>query len=233
MIVVDEQFLGDNFDCDVDLVLCIDVTASMKSLLSRVKENAARFDSDLREELQAQNRIVRNLRVRVLAFRDYYYDAVPMNDSGFFDLASQSADYAAFLDSLVAQGGGDAPENGLEALALALQSKWKVETTKSRQVIVLWTDTSAHPLEKAAADRPDNYPSGLPASFDELTDLWDQLPRHETKRLLIYAPSESPWPAIGENWDQALHYPAKAGDGLQDYEYEQILKLLAASVAGA
>lgn len=231
--MVDEQFLGDNFDCDVDLVLCIDVTASMKNLLDRVKENAAKFDIDLREELRGYNRIVRNLRVRVLAFRDYYYDATPMNDSGFFELPAQSEEYSAFLRSLVAQGGGDAPESGLEALALACQSEWKVETEKSRQVIVLWTDTSAHPLEKAAGAQPAKYPSGMPANFDELTDLWDQFPLHETKRLLVYAPSTTPWQAIGENWDLALHHTAKAGEGLQDFEYEQILKLLAASVAGA
>ena len=54
---------------------------------------------------------------------------------------------AEFVNGLIAEGGGDAPESGLEAVALAMNSPWTTAGDRRRQVIVVWTDQPAHPLD--------------------------------------------------------------------------------------
>ena len=221
-----------DWDCDVDLVLCIDATVGMRKHLEVVKRNALRFDSDLRAAMSRHNRIVRELRVRVLAFRDYYADERPMQDSGFLELPRHSDEFRAFVNGIEVRGGGNVPVSGLEALALALQSGWRLKEERQRHIILVWTDAAAHPLEKASGAMPEGYPRPLPESLDELTDWWDQFPTFHSKRLLICAPKVYPWAEIGENWDLTLHYPAEAGQGRVTVEYDDILRLLSASVAG-
>lgn len=44
------------------------------------------------------------------------------------------------------EGGGDDPEDGLEALAYAIESDWTKGGDKRRHVIVVWTDASTHAI---------------------------------------------------------------------------------------
>ena len=45
----------------------------------------------------------------------------------------------------------------------------------------------------------------------------------DAKRLLLYAPDEPDWNIVSKNWDKVLHFPSKAGDGLSELEYNQII----------
>ena len=72
-------------------------------------------------------------------------------------------------------GGGDIPEDGLEAIAYAIKSDWTTEGTDQRRVIVVWTDAPTHPLGYGS-DSP-AYPLGMPAGLAELGQWWDQLPQ--------------------------------------------------------
>lgn len=58
----------------VDLVFCIDATMSMNPILNTVKENALNFYQDFQRIMEAKNKRVQKLRIRIVAFRDYYYD---------------------------------------------------------------------------------------------------------------------------------------------------------------
>ena len=131
----------------------------------------------------------------------------------------------------LADGGGDDPETSLEALALAIKSDW-LWGLKSRQLIVLWTDTSAHPLEHNLKAKPANYPPDMPPNFSALTDLWGDQNHVDTnaKRLVLYAPEATPWPTIADHWENVLHYPSQAGRGLEELEYNEILDHIAQSV---
>ena len=68
--------MGNNYRMDygVDLVFCIDATMSMQPLLDTVKNNALNFYQDCKNVMEAKRKRVGSLRIRIVAFRDYYYD---------------------------------------------------------------------------------------------------------------------------------------------------------------
>jgi len=218
----------------VDLALCIDATGSMGSLIERVKEGAINFERDFRAALEAKGKNVDALRVRVIVFRDLFVDcADSLVESSFYALPEQSDEFAAFVRGVEARGGGDAPESGLEALAVAIRSPWATTGDRRRHVIVLWTDTSPHDLEKAASAPPPSYPDGIPRDFDALMDLWEGQTapiQKQAKRLVLFAPDAPGWNEIGLHWEHALHYPSQAGNGLAESDYATILGTIAESV---
>lgn len=68
--------MGSNYKLTyaVDLVLCIDATMSMYPLLDTVKNNAINFYQDLQRVMMSKHKHVHQIRVRIVAFRDYFYD---------------------------------------------------------------------------------------------------------------------------------------------------------------
>ena len=110
----------------VDIVFCIDVTASMAPIINTVKNLTLDLYDDLITNMREKNnRIVKQLRVKVIAFRDYYCDGpYAMEESQFFTLPDQKTEFRNFVAALEAKGGGDEPENALEAMALAMKSDW-------------------------------------------------------------------------------------------------------------
>jgi len=195
----------------VDIVFCIDVTGSMTPILDQVKANALRFYSDVQSNLTAKGKNIDELRVRVVAFRDIVADGeAALQESPFFALPSDQAAFSEFVNGLVAEGGGDAPESGLEATALAMTSPWTTRGDRRRQVIVVWTDQPAHPLD------PSVLPTGLadrvPADFSALTDVWEdpQGPLgSSSKRLILFAPDGPGWSDISGVWENVVHHPSR------------------------
>lgn len=222
---------------DVDIVMCIDATASMGPFLNMVKSQAINLYADIMRtmEEQANPKRIDTIRVRVIAFRDYIEDGEnAMLASSFFSLPAQTAEFEALVGSLQPVGGGDLPEDGLEALAYAMKSKWsKSAGKKHRHIIVVWTDDGTHNLGYGKA--AENYPTKMPASFAELTQWWGYaqgvgLMNNEAKRMLIYAPAKEWWTTIAENWDNVLLYESQAGKGLDRLTYKEILQALVNSI---
>lgn len=215
----------------VDLVMCIDATGSMGHLINEVKESALTFYEKLEAVMERKEKTIDQLRARVIVFRDYWADSesLAMKCSDFFDLRTQSSEFKSFVSGITATGGGDEPENGLESLALALNSNWEKsqDFAKQRYVVVVYTDASTHPLEKGS--KPSHYPQDIPKSFDDLTDLWLDMPS-PTKRLLLFAPDASHWNIIASDWENTIHFPSKAGRGLEELEMDQVLNAIANSI---
>ena len=155
---------------NVDMCFCIDATGSMGPVISRVKENALSFYKDVTQEMGRKQKSLNSMRVRVIVFRDYVADEEPMMATKFFELPAQAAQFEACINSIEAKGGGDEPEDGLEALAYAIRSDWTKEGTKRRNVIVVWTDASTHEIGYAKSQP--KYPKGMPKDFNELTQWW-------------------------------------------------------------
>ena len=226
---------GVSKDYTVDMVFCIDATGSMeetgggeKRIINMVKENALNFYGDLMRKMEEKKKRISALRVRVVAFRDYLADGESaMLVTDFFRLPEQASAFESCINSISAMGGGDIPEDGLEALAYAMRSNWSAEGTDQRRVIVVWTDAGTHPLGYGAA--APNYPKGMPANLAELENWWDQIPSR-SKRLVLYAPDEPGWSHISANWDNVVHYPSVAGNGLAECDYKDILDVLAQSI---
>lgn len=227
----------------VDIVFCIDVTSSMAPIINSVKS----LILDLYDELitnmrEKKNSIVKQLRVKVIAFRDYYCDGPrAMEESQFFTLPEQNTEFRNLVTSLEASGGGDGPKSALEAMALAMKSDWvKVSnpnTEKARNVVVIFTDTSAYPLEKAVGDATEYYPSDMLKSYIELYDAWHPTgyPLDENyinhydmdrraKRLVVFAPEDAyPWCEIAEEFEDTALVPISVVENGSEIIKEAIL----------
>ena len=216
----------------VDIVFCIDVTGSMTPIIDQVKANALRFYDDVQSNLTAKGKTVDDLRVRVIAFRDFAADGgAALDESPFFDLPDSQSEFSRFVNGLIAEGGGDAPESGLEAVALAIDSPWTTSGDRRRQVIVVWTDQPAQPLDPTVL--PAELSSRVPVDFSALTDLWEneQGPMgSSSKRLILFAPDGPGWSDISAVWENVVHHPSPAGGGLSDVDYGTIIDSIGNSV---
>ncbi|MDP9405260.1 MAG: VWA domain-containing protein [Actinomycetota bacterium] len=216
----------------VDIAFCIDVTGSMSPILDKVKDNALRFYDDVERNLTEKSKNVDVLRVRVIGFRDFRHDGeAAIEESPFFSLPDEQAGFSDFVNGLTPQGGGDAPESGLEAVALAMGSDWTTSGDRRRQVIVVWTDQPAQALD--GADAPAAYSDRIPKDFSALTDMWENeqgAMGASSKRLILFAPDGPGWSDISGVWENVVHHPSQAGQGLSDVDYGTIIDSIANSV---
>ncbi|MFG2723242.1 vWA domain-containing protein [Streptomyces sp. NPDC048416] len=231
-----EQYQG-NLQYAVDIVLCIDATGSMFPVLDTVKASALQFHERLDGVMGKKGKAISQLRLKVIAFRDFGDDpSTAIEQTDFLQLPSQARDFEQFLSGIHASGGGDIPESGLEALALAVNSPWETGLDRRRHVIVMFTDAPAHPLGTAGASAQ-SYPAGIPRSIDDLFEQWGyarsqtSVMEQSAKRLVLFAPDEAPWSdPIAEEWDLTLHFASKAGQGLEEFEMDEIIETIANSL---
>ncbi|MER0448949.1 vWA domain-containing protein [Streptomyces sp. Edi4] len=231
-----EQYQG-NLQYAVDIVLCIDATGSMFPVLDTVKASALQFHERLDGVMGKKGKAISQLRLKVIVFRDFGDDpSNAIEQTGFLHLPSQARDFEQFLSGIDATGGGDIPESGLEALALAINSPWETGLDRRRHVIVMFTDAPAHPLGTAGANAQ-SYPAGIPRSIDDLFEQWGyarsqtSVMEQSAKRLVLFAPDEAPWSdPIAEEWDLTLHFASKAGQGLEEFEMDEIIETIANSL---
>lgn len=228
--------MGSNFKMSytVDIVFVIDATASMQDLIDIVKQNALSFYSDLTGIMTKKNKVIKSLRIKIIAFRDYIADGNnAMLSTDFFNLPEEADDFRDTVNSIDAFGGGDDPEDGLEALAIAIRSKWSTESLKRRQIIVVWSDAAAHELGFGSSAAC--YPNGMPRDFNELTRWWgdkqdEGYMNYNAKRLIMFTPDEYGWKEITHSWDNVIHYISEAGNGLEEVNYHQIIDAIANSI---
>lgn len=210
----------------VDMVFCIDATGSMRHVIEFVKQNALTLYRDVAGAMAQKHKTVQQMRVRIIAFRDYLADGdSAMLTSDFFVLPQQAQEFQNCVAGIQAKGGGDIPEDGLEALGYAIRSDWTREGVKKRHIIVLWSDAPTHPLGHGKT--ASWYPEGMARDFEELSLWWEdeQLGGsmdEGAKRLLLFAPDAPEWSRISSSWAQVIHVQT-VSEGLQELEYRQVI----------
>ena len=217
----------------VDIVMCIDATGSMAPIIDEVKNNAMSFHQKFLDAMEESGRSVGTLRVKVIVFRDYICDTEPMVESKFFTLPADAVEFKSFVSNIEALGGGDTAENALEAFAYALKSDWTLEGSKRRHVILMLTDAPALPLgERGGCER---YPSNLPKSFDELSEMWEEGNQVfdgnyqiSAGRFIAFVPNTEPWDNI-LTWSRCWPMYSKAGEGLKEIDLETVFNVLVKS----
>lgn len=222
--------VNQGMDYNVDIVMCIDATGSMHPILDEVKAKALSLYQRFVEEMENVSKSVQQLRIRVIAFRDFGVDSEPLVASDFFVLSEEGGAEAFhdFINAIEASGGGDLPENSLEALAVAMKSDWVTTGSIRRHVVMMFTDAAALPLQEKAGC--DGYPEGMPADLAELHDWWEgQEMERRAKRLLIFAPDMEPWSNMVD-WTNAFHTASPAGAGIPDTDMDVCIRLLVNSI---
>ena len=172
-------------------------------------------------------REVQQLRIKVIGFRDLT-DREDFEESDFFTLPEDTAAFKSFVDKLVATGGGDNPETGLDAVARAMCSDWVKEGTRKRHIIMVWTD--------AATKMPgiQNMRSDLPKSLAEWRS-WYEDPQtgkmdSAAKRLIIFGPGDASWTESIQGLKGAHMEVVESGAGLKDVSMDIVLATVAKSI---
>ena len=198
----------------VDVVMCIDVTGSMYDIIYTVKQNAIGFYDAFKNCCDRNGIQLTGLNTQVIAFRDKNEDANWLETSETYWLPEQKSQFDSFVNNLDADGGGDTPESGLEALQAAFnKTDWGADDGYHRQVIILWTD---------APYLVDAY--GYNYSDVELSSLanqWNTLP--SGKRMVLFAPysyeygNQGNWGNL-DSWKNVIH-ETDLYNGFNNFEY--------------
>ena len=222
-----------NLDYNVDIIMCIDATGSMDPILDEVKRKALSFGEIFREAMNANGKEVHQLRVKVIVFRDYIIDSEPMVESRFFKLPEEKTQFNSFVGKIEASGGGDEPENALEAISAALGSDWVTSGAKRRHVILLFTDASAHPLGERKSCP--GYPNNIPTNISALNAWWEGVSQYHYSnyqanngRMVLFVPRKEPWTQMG-GWSRLwISYSDRCG--LEGTGMDDVIGLLVGSV---
>lgn len=231
-------------DTNVDIVFCLDATASMEPLIEKVKNLTIGFRKKLEEGLRSNHRKIAGLRAKVIVFRDYYVDEdYALEESKFFILPEETQAFQKYVSNIRVGGGGDEPESALEALAVALRSDFVKEGEKRRHIVVLFTDASAHPYEQQKDGVPDCYPKNMFRSINDLFVAWGtgqgfaEKPAHlsqmddDAKRLVLFAPSGLyPWNQLPNAMENVLCKEMDKGSGGRDLDLDDVIALVSYSV---
>lgn len=212
----------ENIDCDVDIAMCIDNTGSMLPFLNMVKNNAINFHSDLTKYSKMKRRNIKNIRIKVISFGDLRETQI--KESVMFSIPKDIKPFNDYVKNINCFGGIDAPENGLEALAMAINTDWVKTDIRHRHIILLYTDASAHELGLVSFDSPNT-----PKTFDELENRWNCMDEN-AKRLVLFAPNCYPWNNIAKSWDKVVHKTENLNILLSGKGYEEILEAICKSL---
>ena len=242
-----QEMLGNDIaiDTNVDVVFVIDATESMQPLLDKVKSLTMSFRDELERGLEKNKRKLNQLRTKVIVFRDFYVDdRYALEESPFFNLPEDKSRFHSYVSDIKAGGGGDEPESGLEALAVAMRSDFVKTGDKKRHIIVLFTDASAHKLEQQKDGIPSIYPRNMYRSLGELYQVWgtgqemlgsasgsEQKMMKEAKRLVLFAPSVYPWNEIELDLENVIRKDMSKGEGGQDLDLDDVIALVSNSIA--
>ena len=217
----------------VDIVFCIDVTGSMTPILDAVKANALRFYDDVQANLTAKGKNVDELRVRVIAFRDFAADGeAALQESSFFQLPAEQAR----LQRLRRRPGPGRRRRraGIRAGSRRAGHQFAVDDTRRPA-----------PAGHRGVDRPAGAPAELrgpaagrcasrvPTDFSALTDLWEDPQGRWVPAASGSSCSPRTDPAGATSppvWENVVHHPSQAGGGLSDVDYGTIIDSIGNSV---
>ncbi len=119
----------------VDIVFVMDVTESMQPYIDAIKQNMVNFAHDL-----ASNN--RDYRLGLVTFEDYVVSKYPDCNCPYQKtMTSDVNQFINWVGTLHASGGGDIPEDQLDALAYASSFPFR---PKAQGIIIIITDAPPH-----------------------------------------------------------------------------------------
>jgi hypothetical protein len=165
----------------VDIVFVLDVTESMQPYIDAVKQNVISFAQDLQSNS-------RDYRLGLVTFEDYVVSAYPDCNCPYRNsFTSDVKQFTDWVGTLHAGGGGDIPEDQLDALAYAAKFPFRPE---AEGIIIIVTDAPPHHDGDGSADSAhdqafwDHHTHGV-----QVTDLTGTKVAEQLKKngLTLYA----------------------------------------------
>ncbi len=127
----------------VDIVFVLDVTESMQPYIDAVKQNVISFAQDLQSNS-------RDYRLGLVTFEDYVVSAYPDCNCPYRNaFTSDVKQFTDWVGTLHAGGGGDIPEDQLDALSYAAKFPFRPE---AEGIIIIVTDAPPHHDGDGSAD---------------------------------------------------------------------------------
>jgi hypothetical protein len=176
----------------VDIVFVLDLTESMQPYVDAVKQNIITFAHDL----AANNR---DYRLGLVTFEDYVISEYPDCNCEYRN--QMTPDVNKFIDwvsPLRATGGGDIPEDQLDALAYAATLPFRPE---AQGIVILITDAPPHvagdgpdKLGDLAYQNPTHHPPGWTLSSDVTEETGPKVAAlYQKNSLTLYAVAPPPF----------------------------------------
>jgi hypothetical protein len=129
------DFRGQGQGRPVDIIFVLDVTESMQPYIDAVKQNVIAFAQDL-----ARNN--RDYRLGLVTFEDYVVSAAADCNCDYRKkMTSSVQEFTNWVGTLHAGGGGDIPEDQLDALAYASTFPFRPE---AQGIVIIVTDAPDH-----------------------------------------------------------------------------------------
>src|SRR5271168_1103888 len=165
----------------VDIVFVLDITESMQPYIDAVKQNVIAFAQDLQS-----NR--RDYRLGLVTFEDYVVSKDPDCNCEYRNtMTSDVKKFTDWVGTLHAGGGGDIPEDQLDALAYAAKFPFRPE---AEGIIIIVTDAPPHHDGDGSADSAhdqafwDHHTRGVQVTDQTGTKVADLLKKNG---LTLYA----------------------------------------------
>lgn len=205
---------------NADFVFVLDATATMGVFIDRFRREFLPKVTELIREKAGKA----DVRYKIIVFRDYGSEgAAAMKESKFFAIPEEMSELEHAMLFVEAGGGGDSPENGLEAIYYAMKSDFASGT----QTIFFFTDADA--VKMGARKGCEGYPEDM---TDEkgLKEIWmGKKSSHITqsgKKLILVAPENTAYSRLAKELDNTVFVPAAKSGNLNDIEFSDLLKKL-------
>lgn len=199
-----------------DIVFCIDTTGSMQNCIDGVKANIHNFATSIKN---ASANVKVEWRARILGYRDFNVDSdYLLND---FDFVSSSEELQSQLDKVIADGGGDAPESTLDAIAYAiLKSNWRIPCQK---IVVVFTDAptipNLHSKTKTELGIPDDI------------EVFKQTLMEKHVKLFLFGPKDPIYDEFSKVSRTVIKQYDDIEDGLQNVDFKSIMDMIGKTVS--
>ena len=214
-----------------DFVFCVDGTGSMAPYMDKIRafiREMPNMTTEMFDENDYPGKCT--VRIKIIVFRDYRDDAAPpMEESPFFEIPKESEALERALQKIEAGGGGDEPENGWEALYLAMKSDFRGGRSIDRQCIVLISDDDAIPIKEC--EGAPGYPEDM-VDIVGLCKFWHcgiggYKLRERSKALFIFAPERTSYEGMSCAFNRSAFFPLSFdGDNICGLDAREMLKIL-------
>ncbi len=206
-----------------DIVFCVDATGSMQPCIDQLKNNMQTFvDSFLAEKGQTQ--FVPDWRARVIAFRDIEADGEEFGLEGSNPFVSDVHSLKNQIERIEAKGGGDTPENILDALYVAItKSDWREGVL---HVVIAFTDAPPKQLHASTVE---------PGQARDVSTVIQAFSRDKFQRLWVFCPRDKVYEELSFIPKSQIIFVDEQGSdvytGLKNINFSSLLSQLAKTIS--